>query len=266
VGLGGEPPGARKELTLADWLWSIALYTSVIFALVGAAGMIRPLRRVHRGRRSHAFVMFVIGAAVAYAISWSMPRVRTSGEQHGIDAFTPEFHFRERHETTIAAPPARVFDAVRTVTASEIALFQTFTWLRRFGQAGPESIMNAPEHRPILDVATSTSFLLLHDRPPHEVVVGTVVVAPPGTIRTPEFGVEHFKLLTSPGFATATMNFRIEDAGEGRSRLITETRVFATDPTALGRFTTYWRIIFPGSAILRVTWLRAIKARAERAS
>jgi hypothetical protein len=48
--------------------------------------------------------------------------------------------------------------------------------------------------------------------------------------------------------------------------VITETRVLATDEQTLKMFTAYWRTIFPGSAILRVTWLRAIKARAERAS
>ena len=126
--------------------------------------------------------------------------------------------------------------------------------------------MNAPQHMPILDVATRSGFLLLQDRPPHEVVVGAVVVAPPGTRRPQGFGVGDFTELMAPGFATATMNFRVEDGGAGRSRVVTETRVFATDRTALRRFTPYWRIIFPGSAILRVTWLRAIKARAERAS
>ncbi len=226
--------------------------------------MIRPLRRVHRGRRRHALVMFLLGLAAAYAISRSMPRAQSSDAHYGIDEFAPAFHFREQHETTIAASAGRVFDAIRTVTANEIALFQTFTWLRRFGQPGPESIMNAPEHKPILDVATGSGFLLLHDRPPHEVVVGAVVVAPPGTRRSRAFGADDFKHLTGPGFATATLNFRVEDGGAGTSRLVTETRVFATDRTALRRFTPYWRIIYPGSAILRVTWLRAIKTRAER--
>lgn len=238
----------------------------MIFALVGAFGVIRPLRRVHRGRRRHAAAMFLLGAAAAYAISWSMPRAQSSGAQNGIDQFAPSYHFRELHQTVIAAPAGRVFDAMRAVSANEIALFQTLTWIRRFGRSGPESLINAPEHKPILDVATQSGFVLLHDRPPHEVVIGAVVVAPPGTRRPPGFGIIDFKQLTAPGFATATMNFRVEDAGAGRSRLITETRVLATDRTALRRFTAYWRIIFPGSAILRLTWLRAIKARAERAS
>jgi hypothetical protein len=86
-----------------DWLWSIALYTAVIFALVGAAGLIHPLRRVHRGNRRHAAVMLLLGLAAAYAIWRSMPPAQTNNARHAIDEFTPQFHFREQHETTIAA-------------------------------------------------------------------------------------------------------------------------------------------------------------------
>ena len=250
---------------MIDWLWSIGLYTSVIFALVGAIGVVRPLRRVHRGRRLHAAVMLLVGLAAAYAISRTMPRAQSATEAHGIDEFTPAFHFREQHETTIAAPPIRVFEAIRAVTADEIALFRTFTWIRRFGRSGPESLMNAPERQPILDVATRSGFLLLHEAVPNEIVVGSIVVAPPRTRRFQTFGAQEFKTLKTPGFAVAAMSFRVEGTG-GASRVITETRVFATDQTALRRFTPYWRVIFPGSAILRVTWLRAIKKRAELAS
>src|SRR5687767_6575766 len=195
-----------------------------------------------------------------------MPPSQSSGARHAIDEFAPQFHFREQHETTIAATPDRIYQAIRAVSADEIALFQTFTWIRRFGQSGPESIMNAPEQQPILDVATKTGFLLLQDQPSREVVIGAVVVAPPGTPRRHGFTPNDYKQLVLPGFAKATMNFRIEPAAPGTARLVTETRVFATDAAALRRFTPYWRIIFPGSAILRTTWLRAIKSRAERAS
>ena len=249
-----------------DWLWSIALYTAVIFTLVGAAGIIHPLRRVHRSNRRHAAVMMLIGLVAAYAIWRSMPPSQSSGARHAIDEFAPQFHFREQHETTIAATPDRIYQAIRAVSADEIALFQTFTWIRRFGRSGPESIMNAPQHQPILDVATKTGFLLLQDQPSHEVVIGAVVVAPPGTQRRDRFTAEDYKQLVLPGFAKATMNFRIEPGAGGTTRLLTETRIFATDSEALRRFTPYWRVIFPGSAILRITWLRAIKSRAERAS
>ena len=249
-----------------DWLWSIALYTAAIFGLVGAFGLIHPLRRVHRGNRRHAAVMMLLGLAAAYAIWRSMPPSQTSMTHHAIDEFAPVFHFREHHETTIAAPPTSVYSAIRAVSADEIALFETFTWIRRFGRSGPESILNAPQHQPIIDVATKTGFLLLREDPPREVVIGAIVVAPPGTSRPKQFGAGDYQQLSLPGFAKATMNFRIEEMHSGVSKVVTETRVFATDRVALRRFTPYWRLIFPGSAILRMTWLRAIKSRAERAS
>lgn len=60
------------------------------------------------------------------------------------------------------------------------------------------------------------------------------------------------------------MNFFMEDAGGGWTRLTTETRVHATDLKSRRRFAAYWRTIYPGSALIRVMWLRAIKARAEK--
>ena len=249
-----------------DWLWSIALYTAAIITLIGAVGVIRPLRRVHRNNRRHAAVMMLLGLAAVYLIWRSMPPAQSSSARYAIDEYAPDFHFRERHETTIAATPERIYDAIRTVSADEITLFQTFTWIRRFGRSGPENILNAPEHQPILDVATKTGFLLLQDQPAREIVIGTVVVAPPGTAQRDRFTPADYKQLALPGFAKATMNFRLEPAAGGTTKLVTETRVFATDAAALQRFTPYWRAIFPGSAILRMTWLRAIKSRAERAS
>jgi hypothetical protein len=46
--------------------------------------------------------------------------------------------------------------------------------------------------------------------------------------------------------------------------ITTETRVAATDDGARRSFKRYWRLIAPGSALIRVVWLRAIRRRAER--
>jgi len=40
------------------------------------------------------------------------------------------------------------------------------------------------------------------------------------------------------------------------------TRVFASGPAARRRFAAYWRVIYPGSALIRRMWLRAIERRA----
>jgi hypothetical protein len=191
--------------------------------------------------------------------------MRTSTSGHGIDEFMPQYQFHEHHQTTVSASPERVFAAIRTVAADEIALFKLFTWLRRFGQRGPESLLNPPDDKPILDVAIASGFIVLLDRAPQEIVLGSVLVAPRGLSRRDVATADQFKQLTQPGAIKAVLNFRVEPDGAA-SRLATETRVIATDDDTLELFTAYWRTIFPGSAILRVTWLGAIKARAERAS
>jgi hypothetical protein len=58
------------------------------------------------------------------------------------------------------------------------------------------------------------------------------------------------------------MNFFVTADGPGGSIVSTETRVFANSAAASRRFAAYWRIIYPGSALIRRMWLRAIERRA----
>lgn len=180
-----------------------------------------------------------------------------------LDQFMPVYQFHEFHSIRVAASKEKVYDAIKSVTAGEISLFRTLTWIRRLGRSGPESIVNAPEHEPLLEVATKTSFLLLAEEPNREIVVGTAVVAPRGWRPSRRPAPEDFRAVREPGFALAAMNFLIEDAGPGTCTVTTETRVFATDMSARRRFAAYWRVVYPGSALIRRMWLRAIARRAE---
>jgi hypothetical protein len=54
-------------------------------------------------------------------------------------------------------------------------------------------------------------------------------------------------------------------AREGDHTLLsTETRVLATDAAARRSFRHYWRLIYPGNAVIRIALLRAIRRSAER--
>jgi hypothetical protein len=177
----------------------------------------------------------------------------------------PAWQFSELHSIDIDAPPARVFEAIRRVRADEILLFRTLTWIRRGGQPLPPGILNAGDRESLIDVALHGGFVLLADEAPRELVVGTVVGAPPGSRRgmlTPQL----FQQRLPDGFSLATMNFVVTPIGPDRSRLTTETRVFANSPAATRQFAAYWRVIYPGSALIRRMWLRAIRKRALGAS
>lgn len=241
----------------------VLVYAGLVSAFIGAVATLWPLRILGLSSRRRGAALLAFGVLLVVA-GWALPapemRVTSSGSH--LDEFMPVWQFSELHTTRVNAPPERVFRAIREVTANEILFFRTLTSIRRFGRPGPESILNAPERKPILEVATRTTFLQLAEEPNREIVVGTLVVAPRGATigeRTPAA----FKELERPGFAKAAMNFRVEVDSACGSILSTETRVFATDEASKRRFAAYWRVIYPGSALIRRMWLRAIVRRAE---
>ena len=246
-------------------LFAVALVdVGIVGMLVGAVSIIRPLRLLGVSSRAMAIAIVVSSAILIVAGMFTpAPLQHASAADSGINRTMPAWQFDEHHAITINASSARVYRAIKDTTAGDILFFRTLISIRRLGRSGPESILNAPAQRPLLDVATSTTFVTLADTP-QEIVVGTVLVAPRGVRRargpTPDelLAVQH-----RDGFAVATMNFAVSERGDGACDLTTKTRVFATDSRSRRAFGAYWRVIYPGSSLIRYMWLRAIKRRAE---
>ena len=187
--------------------------------------------------------------------------VRVAEPRCEMDRFVPVYQFSEFHSTRVLSSAERVYRAIKEVTADEIFLFRTLTWIRRCGCSGPKSILNPPHHQPVLEVATESSFVVLAELPFRELVLGTVVVAPAGWEWSRDRSIARFQSITGPGFALAAMNFLIEEESGG-CILSTETRIYCTDGRTRKKFGVYWRAIYPGSAFIRRMWLRAIVRRA----
>jgi hypothetical protein len=212
---------------------SVLLYCGAAAIVAGIAAML------FRRQRRRGVALFATGIALLLiAVCWPAHERRVVDPTSRLDRIMPRWQFEERHEILIAASPERIYAAIRQVTAGEIRFFQVLTTIRCLGRCRErESILHAPDAKPILDVATGSGFHILADDPPRELVFGTRVA--PHTL--------------------AVMNFRVEPDG----RLTTETRVFSGSDQARRSFTVYWRIIRPGSGIIRQSWLEAIKRRAE---
>jgi hypothetical protein len=229
------------------------VYLGGLTAVVGLAGVAKPLRRLGIRRRRDTTIVLGAGLGIALVgFALPAPLVRVETPRSRLDGVMPTYHFHEVHTLRVHASPARVLEAVRAVTAGEIRLFRTLTWIRspRLGRGGRESILNAPADQPILDVALRSGFVALGDEPGREVVFGTALWLGP-------------RAANPPRLARTAMNFLVEEDGDGWCRLGTETRVLGTDDGARRRFAVYWRVIYPGSALIRRMWLRAVKERAE---
>ncbi|HXI13021.1 MAG TPA: hypothetical protein VNM92_10285 [Thermoanaerobaculia bacterium] len=189
--------------------------------------------------------------------------MRVSQHSSKLDSFMSVWEFDEHHVTRVAAPPERVYDAIHKVRADEITLFRLLTTIRRGGRRTRESVLNAPDEKPILEVATRSGFIWLADEAPREMVVGSVISAPAG-IGIGKLTPDKFRRQLPPGITLATMNFIVTPDATGGSIVSTTTRVHANSLSARRRFAVYWRFIYPGSSFIRVMWLRAIRLRAMR--
>jgi len=243
---------------------SFALYAWTLVALAGAVSILRPLRVI--GIRNRWWAWLVLAAGVTGASLILRGTALANYVPHPsrqLDVFMPIYQFDEQYEIPVHATADRIYRAVLDVSADEVPFYRTLAWIRRGMTSGPESMLNPPDGVPLVTVATRTSFVKLADVPGKELVIGTVVIAPPGVLLALASDPSSFTALDQPGFAKAAIAFLITPQADGWALLRTDTRVWATDPESCDRFARYWRVIAPGSAITRLMWLRAIKVRAE---
>jgi hypothetical protein len=218
--------------------------------------------------RKPSLVVAALGLALcAYAFSAPAREISIVQPVQRLDFMMPRYHFHERHAMRVSAPPAVVDSAIRSVTADEIRLYNTLTWIRRLGRSGPPSLLDPPRGMPMLSVAARTGFQVLSDNPGDETVLG--VMLPLSRQARAELAASRRMRRRLPfvaskeGYASATMNFRITPGDQGGSVVSTETRVFAPDDATRRSFARYWRIIYPGSALIRREWLAAIRRRSN---
>lgn len=242
-------------------LLSFLIWAGAALVLTGALNLLLTLRVLGRRSRGHALVLTLAGAACV-TLGFALPgaEARTANSRQLIDAFVPTDHFRESHWERIRATPREIFAAIHAVRPNEVRGFVPFLWAQSPRARRPsEALMR----RPILELMKGQHFVVLAEQPGREIVVGTIGqywanrMVP---LRTPA----QFSTFKNPRYAKVAMNVRVRDEGNGWCKVTTETRVLCMDPHARKKFDAYWRVVYPGSAILRGQWLAAIKRRAER--
>jgi hypothetical protein len=231
----------------------LILYLALFGAAAGVVSLVKPLRFL--GIRTRKRGLGVLGLGLlAFTAGVYLPVTETRVEtpRTRLDEFAPVFQFREFHGTLVSASKDRVYSAIQTVRPEEIQFFKTLTLIRGIGRL-------APEGRPILGSFTAGAFVLLAEDSGREIVIGRGGDA----IGRRILAAAEFRAFHPAPLVKIVMNFRIQEVDAAHCWLTTETRVYAAGPHVLRGFATYWRMIYPGSALIRRMWLRAIKVRAE---
>ena len=175
-----------------------------------------------------------------------------------LDRYLPTYQFSETHACRVAAEPASILDSVVAYRPDSDRFFRFMIGLREL----PMRLLHEPE-------ATRAPFgfheFTVLDRSETEIVYGLI-----GRFWRPDFGLEPindgdaFLAFDAPHAAKLALAFTAQRDPDGRTRLITETRVSCASRAARLKFTPYWLLIRPVSGLVRRRSLASIKSASER--
>ena len=169
-----------------------------------------------------------------------------------IDEFLPSYDVSARYEIDVHAAISEVYLAARFLDMSSSKVVR---WLYR--------LRGLPQGNLTLDGMLKWGFVLLADKPSHELVFGLLGRFWAFSPQIQRVNADAFTKFGRPGFAKAVGNIAFIAQGDGSVRVTTETRIHCPDDATRRCFRLYWLFIGPFSGIIRKEWLRLIKQRAE---
>ncbi len=234
--LGLEHPRGRVDHQERNARYPAWLVRRPYRALIGATAFFQ-----HRGIRSRHFV----------------------GRPTLLDELMPNDEHFEVHDIWLDASPDEAYRALLTLRGDEIRLLRPLMALRELPARLVGRTVGGDRNAPVLESLVAGGFVKLAEEPGREIVLGVVGRFWKLTGNAPVRSVhdrQTFTAFNQQGYAKAAMNLLVRAEGRG-SRLITETRIDTTDPTAARSFRRYWRWVRPGSGLIRRSWLKAVQRR-----
>lgn len=186
-----------------------------------------------------------------------------------IQELMPEPDIVMRHVRGVNAPPERVFAALTTTDFGRSGLIALLFALRAVPaliMAPTDTISKIRKRKAnsalTLDRITKDGFGLVAEAPGREIVLGVTGRFWKASAELAPADRERFRLGPPPGQVLAAWNFLVEPAPEQHSRISTETRILAADVDTRLTFKRYWRLVHPGSALIRRSMLAAVAKQA----
>jgi hypothetical protein len=184
-----------------------------------------------------------------------------------LDDILPEYQINAVYSIEIQAPREEVYKTILHLPFMDSLIFKVLMRLRELPSKlfGKGVGFFPKEIGRLDDVAEKSKFALLGKKENEELVFGLigrfwdVINTDPRDIS----GLAEFNAFNKPEYGKVVMNFYLEPL-EDRTKLYTETRVYFSDDKYLNRFKIYWFFISFFSGLIRRTFLRRIKANAEK--
>jgi hypothetical protein len=240
---------------------SYFFWIGVILLLTGIVSLFKPLAFLFVFNRYIATVVVGCGLLLIVAsLFWPVP-VFHATDNRKIDTLLPDYSFCEFHKVIVDASPEAVKRVFKTMAVSDVPVIRLLTKIR--GIDDKKAVRYAGKTNESPDTFSTPDFNFFIVAPTEMVTVMLLNVSFSGT--APHVNtLEEFRTFRKPGYIKVAVNFRFIDQGNGRTLVTTETRNYATTKEDNYIFARYWRVIYPGSAIIRRLWLDELAKRAKR--
>lgn len=249
---------------------SYFFWIGVILFMVGVISLIHPLDFLFISNRTIAVGVVLCGiliSATSLISPVKLEQSTTSDQQ--IDGLMPTYSFNELHEVRIKASPDEVKEVFRVTGVNDIPIVHLLMKIRGIADEDVDLSDRASSNKAGTDTFTTPDFNFFVVAPDEYIAVmilkPTMISGNKEKPAPPEIStLEQFIAFNEPGYMKVAINFRIIGIENKETLLTTETRVDGTTKTDSYVFGRYWRVVYPGSAIIRRVWLDTIKKKAEQ--
>ena len=248
---------------------SYFFWIGAILFIVGLISLIYPLAFLFITNRTIAGCV-VLGGLLISATSLISPvkleQSPTSDQQ--IDGLMPTYSFNEFHEVRINSSLEKIKQVLQVTGVKDIPAARLLMGIRGIADEDVDLSDRASNNLVGSDTISTPDFNFFVVSPNEWITVmilKSVIItnnsnqpAPPN-ITT----LEQFRAFNKPGYVKVAVNFRFISTNSNETIVTTETRNNGITRKDNRVFGYYWRIIYPGSAIIRRVWLDTIKKKVE---
>lgn len=249
---------------------SYFFWIGAILFVVGLVALIHPLNFLFIPNRTVAGAVLLCGLLVSVSsLFWPVQSQQSATSNAQLDRLMPAYSFNEFHDVKVKASIEETKEVFRVTGVNDIPMVHWLLKIRGIADEETDLSDSASNNQAGTNTFSTPDFNFFVVAP-HEYI--SVMILKPnmisggkGTAAPPEIStLEQFVAFNEPGYVKVAIHFGMVSTGPHETLLSTETRVDGTTKTDSHRFAPYWRVIYPGSAIIRRVWLDTIQKKAER--
>ena len=179
-----------------------------------------------------------------------------------LDRFFSGADLSERHEITVRAPAAVVYETARSLDLGSLWMVRRIFWLRG-------KILGAKDTGPVwsrgfVDEALAGGWGVLAEEPGRLFIAGAQCRPWMPDVVFGALTPDRFAAFSEPDRVKIAWTLEAQPVTESVTRFITETRAVATDEEARRKFRLYLQLFKTGILAIRWMMLPAVRRQAER--